>query len=179
MPPADPAPPTTPSAGILEASWSPDALAERGWSGAAKSLWRVLATTWHGILAHRLPQQSAALTYYSLMSLGPLLGLALTVSGFILSRAGEQQDNPAKRAIVAAVEYAAPQIVAKASTPDHHATLREINKEHTVIVVEHDMAFVRALDCKVTCLHEGSVLAEGTLDRVAGDERVIEVYLGR
>ena len=85
----------------------------------------MLATTWHGILAHRLPQQSAALTYYSLMSLGPLLGLALTVSGFILSRAGEQQDNPAKRAIVAAVEYAAPQIVAKASTPDHHATLRE------------------------------------------------------
>jgi urea transport system ATP-binding protein len=59
------------------------------------------------------------------------------------------------------------------------ALLRQINKEHTVIVVEHDMAFVRALDCKVTCLHEGSVLAEGSLDRVAGDERVIEVYLGR
>jgi urea transport system ATP-binding protein len=59
------------------------------------------------------------------------------------------------------------------------ALLREINKEHTLIVVEHDMAFVRALDCKVTCLHEGSVLAEGSLDRVAGDERVIEVYLGR
>jgi urea transport system ATP-binding protein len=59
------------------------------------------------------------------------------------------------------------------------ALLREINKAHTVIVVEHDMAFVRALDCKVTCLHEGSVLAEGSLDRVAADERVIEVYLGR
>ena len=57
--------------------------------------------------------------------------------------------------------------------------LREINKTHSVIVVEHDMAFVRALDCKVTCLHEGSVLAEGTLDQVAGDQRVIEVYLGR
>ena len=57
--------------------------------------------------------------------------------------------------------------------------LREINREHTVIVVEHDMAFVRALDCKVTCLHEGSVLAEGSIDKVAGDERVIEVYLGR
>ncbi len=57
--------------------------------------------------------------------------------------------------------------------------LREINKEHSVIVVEHDMAFVRALDCKVTCLHEGSVLAEGTIDQVAGDKRVIEVYLGR
>ncbi len=129
MPPADPAPPTTTPAGFLEASWSPDALAERGWRGAAKSLWRVLATTWHGILAHRLPQQSAALTYYTLMSLGPLLGLALTVSGFILSRTDNQQDNPAKRAIVAAVEYAAPQIMAKAPTGDHHPTLGEINKD--------------------------------------------------
>ena len=57
--------------------------------------------------------------------------------------------------------------------------LREINRDHSVIVVEHDMGFVRALDCKVTCLHEGSVLAEGTIDAVAGNERVIEVYLGR
>lgn len=57
--------------------------------------------------------------------------------------------------------------------------LREINQSHSVIVVEHDMGFVRALDCKVTCLHEGSVLAEGTIDAVAGNERVIEVYLGR
>ena len=50
---------------------------------------------------------------------------------------------------------------------------------NTVIVVEHDMAFVRALDCRVTCLHEGSVLAEGHIDAVSRDERVIEVYLGR
>jgi urea transport system ATP-binding protein len=57
--------------------------------------------------------------------------------------------------------------------------LREINKEHSVVVVEHDMGFVRALGCKVTCLHEGSVLAEGSIDAVAGDARVIEVYLGR
>jgi urea transport system ATP-binding protein len=41
------------------------------------------------------------------------------------------------------------------------------------------MSFVRALDCKVTCMHEGSVLSEGTLDKVASDDRVIEVYLGR
>jgi len=131
---ADPASPPAPPAGFLEASWSPAALAERGWRGAAKSAWRVLATTWHGLVAHRLPQQSAALTYYTLMSLGPLLGLALTVSGFILSRAGGQQDNPAKRAIVAAVEYAAPQIVAKASAQGHHATLREINKDLDALV---------------------------------------------
>lgn len=134
MPSADPASSSASPADILEASWSPDALTERGWRGAAKSLWRVLATTGHGILAHRLPQQSAALTYYTLMSLGPLLGLALTVSGFILSRTGAPADNPAKRAIVAAVEYAAPQIVAKASTPDRHATLREINKDLDALV---------------------------------------------
>ena len=57
--------------------------------------------------------------------------------------------------------------------------LREISKNHSVVVVEHDMAFVRALDCKVTCLHEGAVLAEGTIDAVSANERVIEVYLGR
>ena len=57
--------------------------------------------------------------------------------------------------------------------------LKEINREHTVVVVEHDMTFVRDLGVKVTCLHEGSVLAEGSIDQVSSDERVIEVYLGR
>ncbi|WP_284176768.1 urea ABC transporter ATP-binding protein UrtD [Rhabdaerophilum sp. SD176] len=57
--------------------------------------------------------------------------------------------------------------------------LKEIAKDHSVIVVEHDMAFVRELGVKVTVLHEGSVLAEGPLDTVSADPRVIEVYLGR
>jgi urea transport system ATP-binding protein len=57
--------------------------------------------------------------------------------------------------------------------------LKEINREHTVVVVEHDMTFVRELGVKVTCLHEGSVLAEGTIDEVSQNERVVEVYLGR
>jgi urea transport system ATP-binding protein len=57
--------------------------------------------------------------------------------------------------------------------------LREIARDHSVVVVEHDMAFVRELGVKVTVLHEGSVLAEGSLDQVSADERVIEVYLGR
>jgi len=57
--------------------------------------------------------------------------------------------------------------------------LKEINRDRTVVVVEHDMAFVRDLDVKVTCLHEGSVLAEGTIDQVSTNERVVEVYLGR
>jgi urea transport system ATP-binding protein len=57
--------------------------------------------------------------------------------------------------------------------------LKEINRNKTVVVVEHDMTFVRALGVKVTCLHEGSVLAEGTIDDVSANERVIEVYLGR
>jgi urea transport system ATP-binding protein len=57
--------------------------------------------------------------------------------------------------------------------------LREINRERTVVVVEHDMAFVRDLGVKVTCLHEGSVLAEGTIDQVSANPRVVEVYLGR
>ena len=57
--------------------------------------------------------------------------------------------------------------------------LKEIAKVKTVVVVEHDMTFVRELGVKVTCLHEGSVLAEGTIDDVSSNERVIEVYLGR
>jgi urea transport system ATP-binding protein len=57
--------------------------------------------------------------------------------------------------------------------------LKEIARDHTVIVVEHDMAFVRALGVKVSCLHEGSVLAEGSIDAVSANPRVVEVYLGR
>ncbi len=52
-------------------------------------------------------------------------------------------------------------------------------KTRAVVVVEHDMEFVRRLGCRVTVLHEGSVLAEGSIDHVTSDERVIEVYLGR
>jgi urea transport system ATP-binding protein len=57
--------------------------------------------------------------------------------------------------------------------------LREINRTRTVMVVEHDMTFVRELGVKVTVLHEGTVIAEGSIDQVSEDERVIEVYLGR
>ena len=51
--------------------------------------------------------------------------------------------------------------------------------KHSLIVVEHDMAFVASLARKVTVLHEGSVLVEGSMETVQNDERVIEVYLGR
>ncbi len=57
--------------------------------------------------------------------------------------------------------------------------LRAIARDHSVVVVEHDMAFVRELGVKVTVLHEGAVIAEGSIDQVSADERVIEVYLGR
>ena len=57
--------------------------------------------------------------------------------------------------------------------------LKEAAKTCAVVVVEHDMEFVRRLDCKVTVLHEGSVLAEGSLDHVTANEKVIDVYLGR
>jgi len=57
--------------------------------------------------------------------------------------------------------------------------LKEINKDKTIMVVEHDMTFVRELGVKVTCLHEGTVLAEGSIDQVSTNDRVVEVYLGR
>ncbi|WP_300659506.1 urea ABC transporter ATP-binding protein UrtD [Hydrogenophaga sp.] len=51
--------------------------------------------------------------------------------------------------------------------------------KHSLMVVEHDMSFIRTISEKVTVLCDGAVLAEGTLDQVQADERVIEVYLGR
>ena len=50
--------------------------------------------------------------------------------------------------------------------------------EHSVVVVEHDMSFVRSIAKRVTVLHEGHVIAEGNMDKVQNDPRVIEVYLG-
>ena len=57
--------------------------------------------------------------------------------------------------------------------------LRDVSKTRSVVVIEHDMEFVRNLDCRVTVLHEGSVLAEGFIDHVVNNEEVIDVYLGR
>jgi urea transport system ATP-binding protein len=56
--------------------------------------------------------------------------------------------------------------------------LRSLAGKHTVVVVEHDMDFVRSIARTVTVLHEGSVLAEGPMDVVQADPKVIEVYLG-
>ncbi|MCR8726456.1 urea ABC transporter ATP-binding protein UrtD [Frigidibacter sp. ROC022] len=68
-------------------------------------------------------------------------------------------------------------------TPEEreHTTslLVEAARTRAVVVVEHDMEFVRRLNCKVTVLHEGAVLAEGSLDHVTANQEVIEVYLGR
>ena len=57
--------------------------------------------------------------------------------------------------------------------------LQWLAKDHAVLVVEHDMEFVRQTAHRVTVLHEGSVLCEGSVQRVQSDPRVIEVYLGR
>ena len=57
--------------------------------------------------------------------------------------------------------------------------LMSLAGKHSVVVIEHDMTFVRQIARKVTVLHQGTVLCEGTVDEVQNDERVIEVYLGR
>ena len=57
--------------------------------------------------------------------------------------------------------------------------LKELSAKRSIIVVEHDMEFIRQLDCRVTVLHEGAVLAEGTIDFVTKNQDVIDVYLGR
>ena len=68
------------------------------------------------------------------------------------------------------------------TAPERNKTvklLKDLSNNHSVVVVEHDMEFVKALECKVTVLHEGSVLAEGSLDFVSKNKKVIDVYLGR
>ena len=57
--------------------------------------------------------------------------------------------------------------------------LNTLAGKHSIVVVEHDMDFVASIARKVTVLHEGSVLAEGDMNKVQNDEKVIEVYLGR
>lgn len=68
-------------------------------------------------------------------------------------------------------------------TPDEREKTTDIlvraAQTRAVVVIEHDMEFVRRLNCRVTVLHEGSVLAEGSLDHVTSNPQVIEVYLGR
>ena len=66
-----------------------------------------------------------------------------------------------------------------AETEKTAALMRDISQSRAVVVVEHDMDFIRALDVRVTVLHEGSVLAEGSLDAIQNNQRVIDVYLGR
>jgi urea transport system ATP-binding protein len=64
-------------------------------------------------------------------------------------------------------------------TEETAALILDLAKDRTIVVVEHDMAFVRSLGARVTVLHEGAVLAEGSIDHVQNHPRVIEVYLGR
>ncbi len=57
--------------------------------------------------------------------------------------------------------------------------LMSLAGKHSILVIEHDMVFVRQIARKVTVLHQGTVLCEGSVDQVQNDERVVEVYLGR
>ncbi|WP_413441723.1 urea ABC transporter ATP-binding protein UrtD [Synechococcus sp. MIT S1220] len=57
--------------------------------------------------------------------------------------------------------------------------IKSLAGEHTVVVIEHDMEFIRDLGAPVTVLHQGKLLTEGTLDEVKSDPKVIEVYLGQ
>lgn len=57
--------------------------------------------------------------------------------------------------------------------------IKSLAGEHTVVVIEHDMEFIRDLGAPVTVLHQGKLLTEGSLDEVKSDPKVIEVYLGQ
>ena len=117
---------------FLADMWAPEGLRSRGITGALRATWRVLAMSWRGVWDNRLTQRAAALTYYTLMAVGPVLALALTVSGFILERQSAGGENPAKQALVAAIQYAAPQVAGGAQGA--HPTLAEVNRELDAMV---------------------------------------------
>ena len=98
------------SPSLLKNLWGKQDLRERGWRGRIKAVCRVFITSWRGLGENRIPQQSAALTYYTLMSIGPILALALTISGYILSQSNSSEDNLAKKSVVASIQWIAPQI---------------------------------------------------------------------
>jgi urea transport system ATP-binding protein len=56
--------------------------------------------------------------------------------------------------------------------------LKKISRGRSLVIIEHDMDFVKAIARKVTVLHQGRLLSEGPMDQIQGDQRVIEVYLG-
>lgn len=112
--------------------WGPAWLGRRDLAGKAAGAWRTLVSTLRGTMSNQLPQRAAALTYYSLMAVGPVLALALTVSGFILARQAAGGENPAKQALVAAIQYAAPQVAA--GTQGAHPTLAEVNRDLDAMV---------------------------------------------
>src|SRR4029078_1688457 len=57
--------------------------------------------------------------------------------------------------------------------------LQSLAEKHAIVVIEHDMEFVRQIARTVTVLHEGTIICEGPVDKVQSDERVREIYLGR
>lgn len=101
----------SPIAGLLslrEGIWTSEAMNDTSASGRLKALLRVGATTVKGVIYNKIPVQSAALTYYTLMSIGPMLVLALTLGGFILSKQ-ENGHQKLKEAISSALQGLAPQ----------------------------------------------------------------------
>jgi urea transport system ATP-binding protein len=116
------------------------------------------------------------------------LAAEIGLSGSLSRRAGELSHGQKQWLEIGMLLAQEPRLLlvdepAAGMTPAERAhttdLLREAARTRAVVVVEHDMDFVRRLDCKVTVLHEGAVLAEGSLDHVTRNQQVIDVYLGR
>lgn len=104
--------------------WSSEAMNDTSKSGRLKAVIRVSMTTVKGVIHNKIPVQSAALTYYTLMSIGPMLVLALTLGGFILSKQ-ENGHQKLKEAISSAIHSLAPQTGLNPANPLDRAPLAE------------------------------------------------------
>ena len=139
---------------------------------AARSPWRVLV--WRGKPADQAKIEA--------------LAAQVGLSGHLPRKAGELSHGQKQWLEIAMLLAQEPRLLL-VDEPAAGMTLAErekttellvdIAKTRAVVVVEHDMEFVRRLNCRVTVLHEGAVLAEGSLDHVTKNKDVIDVYLGR
>jgi urea transport system ATP-binding protein len=141
----------------LKANRSPWAVL--GWRAKAADMDRVRALAEEVGLADALPRKAGELSHGQKQWLE--IGMLLAQEPRLLL-----VDEPAAGMTLAEREHTTRLLV-------------DLAKTRAVVVVEHDMEFVRRLNCRVTVLHEGSVLAEGSLDHVTANPEVIDVYLGR
>lgn len=132
--------------------WSADSLNDISLAGKLTALYRILTISIKGCLQNKIPMQSAALAYYSLMSLGPVIALALIISGFILKSDNNQGEEQFKAAIVSIIHEVVPQTTVDTGWTDEEQLLLELSgtpaEENPLLLLEENHTATQARSLK-------------------------------